>query len=92
MPKKTPLKRPLKDVDQLEFDEIDRKLVAERILAARHESGLSQRDLEWATAGRLPAQYWSKWENGITAPAAPALFIVAQILGVSADWLLGLEE
>jgi transcriptional regulator with XRE-family HTH domain len=64
--------------------------VAKRIHEARLGAGLSQAEAS-EKAGFMQTR-WSHWECGKALPRAGALFGLAQALGVSADWLLGLED
>lgn len=65
----------------------DARRLAERIRQARHRTGLSQRAL--ARALRVTPGAVAHWELAHGAPAAPKLPALADMLGVSLDWLLG---
>jgi transcriptional regulator with XRE-family HTH domain len=63
---------------------------AHRIRERRKSLGISQKALGEAI-GILQGQI-SKFEHGESIPSSEVLGQLAQILGVSADWLLGLTE
>ena len=63
---------------------------AERLKKVRESQGLSQRAIALAT-GITPAQI-SRYEAGLQSPTEDAIRKIAQFLGVSADYLLGLTD
>jgi transcriptional regulator with XRE-family HTH domain len=61
-----------------------------RIRSAREAAGLSQPELA-RRVGTSQSQIWS-WEAERKMPRLDSLALVATTLGVSADWLLGIES
>lgn len=68
----------------------DLPIFRERLLLARRRAGLSQGELAQRTA--MYGSDISKMERGRMLPTAPRLRRLAEALGVSADYLLGLTE
>jgi transcriptional regulator with XRE-family HTH domain len=68
----------------------DLPIFRERLLLARRRAGLSQGDLAQRTA--MYGSDISKMERGRMLPTAPRLRRLAEALGVSADYLLGLTD
>ena len=68
----------------------DLPIFRERLLLARRRAGLSQGDLAQRTA--MYGSDISKMERGRMLPTAPRLRRLAEALGVSADYLLGLTN
>ena len=68
----------------------DLPVFRERLLLARRRAGLSQGDLAQRTA--MYGSDISKMERGRMLPTAPRLRRLAEALGVSADYLLGLTD
>lgn len=64
---------------------------ADRLKQARSARGLSQADLASALAGEVTQSAVSYWESGTNLPTLDAFVALTQALGVSADWLLGLD-
>jgi len=64
--------------------------VGKRIQAARERQHLSQSDL--ARALGKPRQHIHIIEQGTQYPSVPLLRTIAQVLEVSADYLLALED
>ena len=63
---------------------------AERLIELRTEKGLSQSELAKQTGlSRIAILHW---EHGDRVPLATAIIILAKFFGVSADYLLGLED
>lgn len=66
-----------------------------RLKQAREARGLSQNGLAAAlsikTGGELTQSAVSYWESGKNLPTLDAFAALTQALGVSADWLLGLD-
>jgi transcriptional regulator with XRE-family HTH domain len=60
--------------------------LARKIRAQREKRGLKQQDV--ANALRLSPQAVSKWERGENAPDIAVLAPLANLLGVTTDWLL----
>ena len=67
----------------------DLPIFQERLLLARRRAGVSQGELAKRT--EMYASDISKMERGRMLPTAPRLRRLAEALGVSADFLLGLE-
>ncbi len=70
--------------------EFDRKVFSERLKELRTEKNLGQNAL--AKALGLSNASVSYWETGKQLPSAEAVFKLAQFFGVSADYLLGLQN
>lgn len=68
----------------------DLPIFQERLLLARRRAGVSQGELAKRTA--MYASDISKMERGRMLPTAPRLRRLAEALGVSADFLLGLQD
>lgn len=66
------------------------EIFAERLKELRIEKGYSQRALSRETG--LPQASIALWESGATIPMANAIVTLAKFFGVSADYLLGLED
>ena len=65
--------------------------LGQRIKKARIDAGYkTYRQCEEATG--LSATSIHKWESGNYKPGCDALRVLAKVLGVSADWLLGIEK
>lgn len=64
--------------------------LSEKITVCRRRLGLSQEEL----ANRLGVsrQAVGKWENGSAVPETSKLLLLAQTLGVTADWLLSDDD
>ena len=69
-------------------EEVNR-LFAERLLAAREEKGIPQVRLTMMTG--IAQSQISRYEGGHAAPAAHMAVILASALGVSTDWLYGID-
>jgi len=70
--------------------EFDRQKFAQRLRAARRQAGLSQERL--AHQCGLTVGAYRRLEKGTTSPHAATIYALAQVLGLSADWLLGLRD
>ena len=68
----------------------DLPIFQERLLLARRRAGVSQGELAKRT--KMYASDISKMERGRMLPTAPRLRRLVEALGVSADYLLGLQE
>jgi transcriptional regulator with XRE-family HTH domain len=68
----------------------DLPIFQERLLLARRRASVSQSELAKRTG--MYASDISKMERGRMLPTAPRLRRLAEALGVSADYLLGLQE
>ena len=68
----------------------DLPIFQERLLLARRRAGVSQGELAKRT--EMYASDVSKMERGRMLPTAPRLRRLAEALGVSADYLLGLHQ
>lgn len=62
----------------------------ERVKELRIEKGMKQSDL--AKVFNIKPATLSRWENGIIEPDYKTLIKLAKYFGVSADYLLGLED
>ncbi len=62
----------------------------ERLKELRIERGLSQRELAKET--HLSQSAIVHWENNRRVPSADVIIVFAQFFGVSADYLLGMEN
>lgn len=62
----------------------------QKLSELRKDSGLSQEEL--AERMEVSRQTISRWETGATRPSADKLARLSQVLGVSADTLLGVES
>ena len=65
-------------------------IFTERLKELRNEKELSQDELAKQTG--LSRSAISAWESGTRVPAATAVVALAKFFGVSADYLLGLED
>ena len=66
------------------------EIFAERLKELRIERGLSQSELARRTGlSRIAINHW---EHCNRLPMATAIIILAKFFGVSADYLLGLED
>ena len=63
---------------------------SERLRELREERGLSQNQLAKQTG--FSSTSVSRWENGEADIASDYLIILCKFFGVSADYLLGLED
>ncbi len=63
--------------------------LGKRIADARHDTGLTQKDL--ADKVGVTAQAVSKWERGSSCPDISILDEIADTLGVSVSSLLGVK-
>lgn len=72
------------------MNSFDMKVVAERIKNLRTERGIGQnlmaKELEVSNASI------SYWENAKQEPSAQAIYKMARYFGVSADYILGIEN
>lgn len=64
--------------------------IAERLLRLRKEKGLTQEEVGARLS--LSPQSVSKWENGTSLPEIETLGKIADLYGVSTDYLLGRDE
>lgn len=64
--------------------------LAQKIRSQREKRGLKQQDL--ANALRLSPQAVSKWERGENAPDLSLIAPLANLLGVTTDWLLARHD
>ena len=63
---------------------------AERLYELREEAGLTMAEL--ARAVGVSDATICKWEKGETSPMYYAVIALAQFFGVTADYLLGLDD
>ena len=66
------------------------EIFADRLKELRNGKGLTQRALSRETG--IPQSSIALWESGTRVPAATAVVALAKFFGVSADYLLGLED
>jgi transcriptional regulator with XRE-family HTH domain len=72
------------------FDDApDRRDIGERIKSARRKAGFTQREL--AKKLNVSAGAVGQWETG-SVPATERLGTLAELLGISLDWLLATSE
>ena len=64
--------------------------IGERLMLIRRRRGLTQREL--AAMAQMAATALNRFENGLQSVYAERLATLARILGVSADYLLGLQD
>jgi len=64
--------------------------IGERIMLIRRRRGLTQREL--AAMAQMATTALNRLENGVQSVYAECLATLARVLGVSADYLLGLRE
>ncbi|MCL2846635.1 MAG: helix-turn-helix domain-containing protein [Firmicutes bacterium] len=69
---------------------MDLKIFARRLKELRTERGLSSRDLGKAAGISQPSIV--DWENCKIMPKADSIYKLAKFFGVTADYLLGLED
>ena len=70
--------------------EIDMSVFAGRMREAREKRGVCKTEAaKMIGVGISVVRYW---ENGQRVPNAWSLYQICQAYGVSADWLLGLED
>lgn len=65
-------------------------MISENIKARRIQKGISQEEL--AKKLNVVRQTVSKWESGVSVPDSQMLILLADELGVSVSFLLGVEE
>lgn len=65
-------------------------MIDKRIKELRCERDLSQREL--AKAIGVSPKAINFWEHGVNEPKASYIIALAKFFGVSADYLLGMEE
>ena len=66
------------------------KMFGERFRELRVEKGLTT--VQVGEAVGISDASVSRWENGLIIPKADSIYSVAKFFGVSADYLLGLED
>ena len=70
--------------------ELDMSEFSARMREAREKRGVGKTEAaKMIGVGQRVVRYW---ENGQRVPNAWSLYQICQAYGVSADWLLGLEE
>jgi transcriptional regulator with XRE-family HTH domain len=67
----------------------NKHLFGQRLRAARVEKGLTRERFAHAVGVDPPCAYW--WESGRNYPRTEKLIEISRYLGVSIDWLCGLE-
>src|SRR5437879_13052325 len=80
-------------MDQKDIHRGERRIdatIGERVMLIRRRRGLSQRDL--AARGQMSPSALNRLERGLPSVWAERLAILARILDVSADYLLGLQD
>ena len=65
-------------------------IIAERITKARKELGLNQKEL--AKKANIAEPTLSRYENGYREPKAGTISQIAEALGISADYILGITD
>ena len=65
-------------------------IIAERITKSRKELGLNQKEL--AKKANLTEANLSRYENGYREPKAGTISQIAEALGISADYILGITD
>lgn len=78
----------MKPHQRREHDDL-RRLIGRRIAAARRQRGMSQLQLGIALGETRQRENVSDWECGRRAPLSTNLAMIAKVLRVSADYLLG---
>lgn len=61
-----------------------------RLREAKESSG--KNNIQIAKACRVDRKAVSRWCNGHSEPSAERIYNLCIVLGVSSDWLLGLED
>ena len=64
--------------------------IGERVMLIRRRRGLTQQEL--ATRAHMSKTALNRFENGLQSVYVERLATLVRILGVSADYLLGLQE
>lgn len=67
-----------------------KKIFGERLLELRHECGMSQKEL--AKRLHIHQVTYMRYEKNYLEPSLEMLTDIAVFFGVSADWLLGIEN
>lgn len=70
---------------------LDKKKVGQRLAIARARAGLSQENVVDA-GGACGCDQVSKWEHGTNLPRMHNLLKLAELYGVSLDWLCGQDK
>lgn len=68
-----------------------KQLIGERIAQARHTAGMTIREVTQQIPEFKPARI-SNWENGHRTPGPNEVLMLAEVLGVSAPYLMGLTD
>lgn len=76
------------EFDALEKEEATKLGMGDRIKKCLEESGMSQREL--AVKCKCTEVSMSRYISGERTPKGPVIILIAQALGVSTDWLLGM--
>lgn len=76
------------EFDELEKEEAKKLGMGERIKKCLEESGMSQREL--SVKCKCTEVSMSRYISGERTPKGPVIILIAQALGVSTDWLLGM--
>lgn len=69
---------------------LDKKKVGQRLQIARARAGMGQQEVAEAI-GAYDAGHISRWENGTYTPRMHYLTALADLYGVSVEWLCGQE-
>ena len=77
-------------VSQKVYHLVTMKIFCERLVELRTERGLTAKDLEKEL--KLGNGTVRRWEKELTIPNIEYLLILAKFFGVTADYLLGLEN
>ena len=75
---------------EVEMYNVFSKILGERIAEKRKESGLTQAQL--AEKINVKREIINYWENGSRDIKAGSIVLLAKVLGVSTDFLLGIED
>ena len=67
---------------------LSKSVFCERLKSARGSKTQSQ----MAEALGMKQQMYARYETGVTLPSAEVLFSICVSLGISADWLLGVDQ
>ncbi len=68
----------------------NKRIVGQRIVAARELRGLSAKDL--ATLLKIAPSRLSNWETGVSGVSAEFIYLISETLNVTSDFLIGLSE
>lgn len=69
-----------------------RAILAMRLLESRHRAGLLQREVAVKLGKGIKTGVVTRWEQGMRVPELHDLVSLADLFGVTVDWLLGRTE